>query len=74
MQALDGAHSPGSTINSLAIFNSPLTPLLVSGCKGGVMKLWNPETCAHLGNIQVRNFDFCGVHLLCIFNRRDSFP
>ncbi len=49
MQALDGAHSPGNTINSLAIFNSPITPLLVSGCKGGVLKLWNPETCAHNG-------------------------
>ena len=24
-------------------------PMLVSGCKGGLLKLWNPENCANIG-------------------------
>lgn len=46
---MDGAHSQGNTINSLATFSSPMMPLLVSGCKGGFLKLWNPETCSNIG-------------------------
>ena len=49
LQAVDGAHSQGNTINSLATFSSPMMPLLVSGCKGGFLKLWNPETCSNIG-------------------------
>ena len=59
-QAVDGAHSQGNPINSLATFNSPMTPLLVSGCKGGFVKLWNPETCSNVGKyyyyVHVTNF------------------
>lgn len=49
MQAVDGAHSLGNTINSLAMFNSPMMSFLVSGCKGGFVKLWNPDTCSNSG-------------------------
>lgn len=57
LQAVDGAHSQGNNINSLATFCSPMMPLLVSGCKGGFVKLWNPETCSNIGN------DLCGIYL-----------
>ena len=49
VQAVDGAHSQGNNINSLAILSSPIMPMLVSGCKGGLLKLWNPDNCANIG-------------------------
>ena len=49
VQAVDGAHSQGNNINSLAILSSPIMPMLVSGCKGGLLKLWNPDSCANIG-------------------------
>ena len=51
MQAVDGAHPQGNTINSLATLNSPFMPLLVSGCKGGLLKLWSPDSCGNIGEI-----------------------
>jgi kinesin family protein 4/21/27 len=50
-QTVDGAHSQGTTITSLGVLSSHLSPLLVSGCKGGLLKLWNPETCANIGEV-----------------------
>ena len=41
---MDEAHPQGSTIMSLGALSSPVMPLLVSGCKGGLLKLWSPET------------------------------
>ena len=48
-KAVDGAHSQGNNINSLAILSSPILPMLVSGCKGGLLKLWNPESSSNIG-------------------------
>eukprot|EP00731_Ephydatia_muelleri_P014591 Em0008g311a len=50
-QAVDGAHPQGSVIHSLGIFPAS-TPLLVSGCKGGLVKLWNTESCTNIGEVQ----------------------
>ena len=50
-QAVDGAHPQGSVIHSLGIFPAS-TPLLVSGCKGGLVKLWNTESCTYIGEVQ----------------------
>jgi len=41
---MDEAHPQGNTIMSLGALSSPVMPLLVSGCKGGLLKLWSPET------------------------------
>ena len=49
VQAVDGAHPQGNNINSLATLSTPIMPMLVSGCKGGLLKLWNPENCANIG-------------------------
>ena len=48
-QAVDGAHPQGNSINALSVLSSPLSPLLVSGCKGGLLKLWHPDTCSNIG-------------------------
>jgi kinesin family protein 4/21/27 len=48
---VDGAHPQGTTITSLGVLASPLSPLLVSGCKGGLLKLWNPDSCANIGEV-----------------------
>lgn len=67
--AVDGAHSPGNTINSLATFNSPMMPLLVSGCKGGFVKLWNPVTCSNIGELLAHKHSINSVatNNTCIF-------
>ncbi|XP_064385434.1 kinesin-like protein KIF21A [Halichondria panicea] len=49
--AVDGAHPQGNLINSLGVLPSPLSPLLVSGCKGGLLKLWQPDSCSSIGEV-----------------------
>ena len=58
-QAVDGAHPQGNNINSLATLNSPIMPMLVSGCKGGLLKLWNPENCSNIGELWCLSCYFC---------------
>ena len=68
-QAVDGAHSQGNNINSLAILSSPIMPMLVSGCKGGLLKLWNPDNCTNIGEpIIIISMSCVAIFTQSIFN------
>jgi len=68
-QAIDGAHPQGNTIMSLGALSSPVMPLLVSGCKGGLLKLWSPETCNNIGEVSAHknSINAIATNDTCIF-------
>lgn len=65
LQSINGAHK--DWVCGLAMLHDSL---LVSGCRGGILKLWNAHTCHNLGEIKAHNSPINAVatNSTCIFS------
>lgn len=70
-QSLNGAHK--DWVCGLALLHEGL---LVSGCRGGVLKLWATETCLPLGEIKAHSSPINAVttNSTCIFSASKWVP